>query len=299
MGAQGEDDRRPGIDRVVDQFAAATSKIIEQDPALLAMFQGQLSVAEHDRLLGEHLRAVLAGTNDPARSREVGHAHVRAELRPSTYLLAYNQVFPCIHAVAAQELPPLPALRSRWLDDACATLDAYHEALLSAWAREREALHSDVARLDQEATTDELTGVLNRRGFIRTVQSSRRAGCLLLLDLDGFKSYNDRAGHPAGDAVLRTVGRTLTAMSRPGDAAGRLGGDEFAVWLEGGTPAATQSVLERVRSALPADVGVSGGIAMCASGPHDFTDLHALADAALYEHKRTHGRDERSSSAPD
>ena len=284
---------------MVDQFAAATAKIIEADPELLAMLQGQLSLAEHDRLLGEHLRSVLVGTSDPARSREVGHAHVRAGLRPSTYLLAYNQVFPCIHAVAAQALPPLPEMRSRWLQDACATLDTYHEALLSAWAREREALHSDVARLGQEATTDELTGVLNRRGFIRTVQSSRRAGCLLLLDLDGFKSYNDHSGHPAGDAVLRTVGHALTAMSRPGDAAGRLGGDEFAVWLEGGTAEAARSVLARVRSALPADVGVSGGTADCASGPHDFTRLHTLADAALYEQKRRRSGDDPPQSPHD
>ena len=300
VGEEGEQgDPWPGIDQVVEQFAAATSQLIADDPELLAMFQGQLSPTEHNRLLAEHLRAVLAGASDPARSREVGHAHVRAGLRPSTYLLAYNQVFACIHAVPAQELPPLPALRSRWLDDACATLDAYHEALLRAWAREREALNSDVVRLGQEATTDDLTGVLNRRGFIRTVQSSRRAGCLLLLDLDGFKSYNDRAGHPAGDAVLRTVGHALTAMSRPGDAAGRLGGDEFAVWLEGGTPTAAHSVLERVRSALPAGVGVSGGTAACASGPHDFTRLHTLADAALYEQKRARPDADRSESLPD
>lgn len=250
------------------------------------MFQGRISPAEHDRVLREHVRAVLAGTSDPERSREAGHAHVRAGLAPSTYLLAYNQVFPAIHAVPAEDLPPLPTLRSRWLDDTCATLDAYHDELLTAWAREREALYSNVARLGQEATTDELTGVLNRRGFVRRVQSSQRAGCLLLLDLDRFKSYNDRAGHPAGDAVLRTVGHALTAMCRPGDAAGRLGGDEFAVWLEGGNVTAAHSVLERLRAALPADVGVSGGTADCASGRHDFTALHTSADAALYEQKR-------------
>lgn len=275
-----------GIHDAVEQFTTATSKTIEEDPVLLGMLQDRLSLAEHDHLLAEHLRAVLLGVVDPVRARQVGDAHVRAGLRPSAYLLAYHQVFACIHEVAADTLPPLRELRSRWLDDACATLDAYHEALLSAWARERETMRSDIARLGEEASTDELTGVLNRRGFIRTVQASRRAGCLLLLDLDGFKSFNDRAGHPAGDVVLRSVGQALNAMSRPGDAVGRLGGDEFAVWLEGGTAGAAESVLRRVLAALPADVGVSGGTADCAGGPHDFTRLHSEADRALYEHKR-------------
>jgi diguanylate cyclase (GGDEF)-like protein len=284
----------PGVEEVVNRFTAVIAGMIDDDPELLAMFPDRCAVAEHDRVLGEHVRGVLDGTADRGRATEIGHAHLGAGLRPSTYLLGYNQVFPCLHAVPAQELPALPAMRSRWLDDACSTLDAYHDVLLGVWARERMALHSDVARLGQEATTDELTGVFNRRGFISVVQASRRAGCLLVLDLDHFKAYNDRAGHPAGDAVLRTVGHTLTALGRAGDAAGRVGGDEFAAWLEGGSPAGARAVLQRVRSALPAGVGVSGGTADCARGVHDFARLYDVADAALYEQKRARPNNDRT-----
>ena len=86
--------------------------------------------------------------------------------------------------------------------------------------------------------TDELTGLLNRRGFCeqfkRVLAAARRyghQGLLLYCDLDGFKAINDRLGHAAGDGALKHVAATLEGSVRATDIVGRLGGDEFAVAL--------------------------------------------------------------------
>lgn len=93
-----------------------------------------------------------------------------------------------------------------------------------------------ILQLQALSTTDELTGLFNRRGFIdglhRTLQAARRfgeEGVLAFIDLDNFKPINDTHGHQAGDLILRRVGELLQANVRKTDMVGRLGGDEFAV----------------------------------------------------------------------
>ncbi|HEY8144782.1 MAG TPA: sigma 54-interacting transcriptional regulator, partial [Kofleriaceae bacterium] len=89
----------------------------------------------------------------------------------------------------------------------------------------------------QQARTDELTGLANRRALLEaaeqvlTTASARRPAALLLLDLDGFKEVNDSLGHTAGDHLLRQIGPRLQPALRPGEVLARLGGDEFAVLL--------------------------------------------------------------------
>ena len=124
---------------------------------------------------------------------------------------------------------------------------------------------------------------------------------LLVLDIDHFKSVNDAHGPPAGDAVLRTVGAVIRAEVRAGDTVARLGGDEFAVFLPDISRAELEARADTVRAAVAATetvltgstsvrVTVSGGAAhgdARPSGPHE---LYLVADAALYEAKRS-GRD--------
>lgn len=95
-----------------------------------------------------------------------------------------------------------------------------------------------IAYLETLSLTDELTGLLNRRGFAeafkRTLASARRTGTggvLVMIDLDGFKAINDTHGHLAGDQYLRRVAKVLSENVRAKDVVGRLGGDEFAVLL--------------------------------------------------------------------
>jgi diguanylate cyclase (GGDEF)-like protein len=118
------------------------------------------------------------------------------------------------------------------------------------------------------ATIDALTGVANRRRFDEVLERewrlTRRSGdalCLLMIDVDHFKLFNDRYGHPAGDTCLRCVARTLVAASlRPADLVARYGGEEFVVLL----PKTPRDGAEHVARAILG--GVAGlGIAHAAS----------------------------------
>ena len=96
-----------------------------------------------------------------------------------------------------------------------------------------------IKALEEQATTDELTGLPNRRGFYedfmreidRTTRGHSTGGLLIMVDLDNFKMINDTYGHAAGDASLRLVARMLESNSRIMDTCARLGGDEFVLLL--------------------------------------------------------------------
>jgi len=161
--------------------------------------------------------------------------------------------------------------------------------------------------LERQASTDPLTGVLNRRRFmdraVEEFQRARRYGCvfsLLLLDVDHFKSVNDRHGHAAGDEVLRCIAAVCTEVIRDMDFLGRIGGEEFAfVCPETGSKGAVTAA-ERIRSAVAATcidvpsgelkVTVSIGLAEIQPAHVTVDNLLADADAALYEAKDA-GRD--------
>lgn len=109
---------------------------------------------------------------------------------------------------------------------------------ISALATENDQLKKQIEKLEKIAVEDELTGLLNRRGFSRSLESavsySNRysvPACLLFIDLNEFKPINDTYGHKAGDFVLKTVGNRLKGQVRQSDMVARLGGDEFAVLL--------------------------------------------------------------------
>lgn len=155
-----------------------------------------------------------------------------------------------------------------------------------------------LARLSE---MDSLTGLLNRRAFIDIMDASREAGqrrVLLLLDIDAFKSINDRFGHPAGDAVIADVGaimRTVFALDAP---VARLGGEEFAAWLPTPTLAQAMPLAERFREAVAnrdfragphvLSVRVSIGLALLAPG-HTVQEVYSRADRAMYAAKREGG----------
>lgn len=146
------------------------------------------------------------------------------------------------------------------------------------------------------AETDPLTGLLNRTGLISALDALPRIDvAILFLDLDGFKSVNDRHGHAAGDAVLTAIGARLR-QAAPGQIVARLGGDEFVVVLTGDAADMADTVAavagERVAKPIPLEelclsvrVGISAGIARGALGS-GADALLAEADAALYEVKR-------------
>ena len=118
-----------------------------------------------------------------------------------------------------------------------------------------------IAQLERLALTDELTGLMNRRGLMllmrREREQMRRSPAhdcvLVLVDLDGFKQINDRFGHVAGDHYLQTLGRTLQSLVRAGDVVARLGGDEFAILMPNLELAYGDRVLDRLQSNFAAE----------------------------------------------
>jgi two-component system cell cycle response regulator len=168
--------------------------------------------------------------------------------------------------------------------------------------RLQDDLHMANRLLTHQALTDALTGLANRRhGFAeldRLVAAAQRHGrslCVLMADLDHFKTLNDTYGHDAGDACLREAARRLGGAVRTSDLAVRWGGEEFVVLMPDAEGAKAAEVAERIRSDV-ADppffagqdeihVTMSVGWAMRNDGESG-ADLVARADAALYEAKR-------------
>jgi len=173
-----------------------------------------------------------------------------------------------------------------------ATLLAQHAASLldSALTLRRE---------QRAAVTDELTGLLNRRGFRERfgeeLERARRTAqplAAIVFDCDDLKAVNDRGGHELGDAVLQMIGDFLRAEKRAEDVAARLGGDEFGVVIPGATVDHALAVAERLRRIL-IERGLESGCPITATFgvaayPSDGTGLHDLlraADRAMYRAK--------------
>ncbi|CCO09130.1 GGDEF domain-containing protein [Desulforamulus hydrothermalis] len=146
--------------------------------------------------------------------------------------------------------------------------------------------------------TDALTGLYNHRYFAERINRevrlnghvSRHIG-LIMLDVDFFKDYNDRFGHPAGDRVLITLGQLFRQAVRPGDIAARYGGEEFAFILPDTGLEECIRLAEHIRQTVAATtfphrpVTVSLGVAHCPTHTADAGQLPALADKALYAAK--------------
>jgi diguanylate cyclase (GGDEF)-like protein len=154
------------------------------------------------------------------------------------------QAFVAAHASRTDLLAAVADLAETALDPRGPASDSLHRAasmaLHVAAEMERRVAEqaSRIAELEGMALFDELTGILNRRGFLndidRALAEARRhgsTGVLIYVDLDGFKAINDSLGHPAGDEVLRHSARILRDNVRTTDSVGRLGGDEFGVLL--------------------------------------------------------------------
>ncbi len=157
-----------------------------------------------------------------------------------------------------------------------------------------KARDHDMERLTEDARTDTLTGLLNRRGFTEAV-SAAGDGVLLIVDIDHFKHVNDRYGHAAGDAVLRAMSAHLTSNTRSTDLVGRLGGEEFAIFLKDldslevdriGARLCEGFILYNQDVPAPIKVTMSVGAAFSAMA-RTKSDTYLNADQALYQAKRS------------
>jgi diguanylate cyclase (GGDEF)-like protein len=178
------------------------------------------------------------------------------------------------------------------------------DLLFMAAVADQVAVALDRARqFSNEARTDHLTGLANRREFERVMErevalSERhdRRLSVMMIDLDNLKRINDRQGHRAGDGALRLVAQQLQRVVRASDVCARVGGDEFAVAMPETSIERARDVAVRLRTAIrqvglsaksPEQVEVSIGVAAWRPG-QDWQAVYQLADADLYEDKRRH-----------
>lgn len=180
-------------------------------------------------------------------------------------------------------------------------------------ASEAQQVRQHAARLEirnrklvDKAHSDALTGLHNRAAFDATlarclglpdVGAPDEAVGLILMDVDLFKDFNDRYGHPTGDEVLRLIGRAIRASICEDEFAARYGGEEFAVILPNVSAAGLAAVAERIRGnvelasldadgeALSVTISVGGALATERAGPDLAADLVERADRRLYEAK--------------
>jgi diguanylate cyclase (GGDEF)-like protein len=188
-----------------------------------------------------------------------------------------------------------------------AILKKANEALIEITLQSQQQatqLQQQNQQLKQEAQTDGLTKLANRARFEQfsaeafdlTVRLSQPFA-LLMIDLDKFKSINDTYGHPAGDAVLRYLGRLLKSAARPQDLAARYGGEEMCLCLPNTTKAVAAQIAETIRAALAsrpvtqdgATIPVTASIGVAAYEPpsplKQLPQLIKAADLALYNAK--------------
>lgn len=180
--------------------------------------------------------------------------------------------------------------------------DAQHRQMLEVVANQVAVAVANAqaySRMEQLATTDGLTGLLNRRTFLERYETalarsarSGRPASVILTDIDFFKKFNDTYGHLTGDEVLRQVARTFAATLRCTDVVGRYGGEEFVILLEDTDTEGALRMAERLRQAVadlrvesaqgPLCVTVSLGVATRGVDADEGEALLELADKALY-----------------
>ena len=187
---------------------------------------------------------------------------------------------------------------------------AWPASALTFWQSDRlRSAHRDLARahaelaaahrrLEEKASRDEMTGMLNRESFFAALEGSRRRanrGALLIIDADHFKKINDSFGHLTGDTALLAIAAAISRAIRSGDILGRIGGEEFGAFLAGATDQEAKRVAERIRREVelirfqPCDervvpLTVSIGGTTCAPDA-TVSDLMRAADKRLYEAK--------------
>lgn len=285
------------------------------NPALSAVLAGRLDANDplsdedayqlYARYLSERDAAMLETLQERLRSllehtaQEVGSVSRDNDRFRQTLQRSSSDLMPHVSGAVVQ------AIISRLMSEA-SRMEAATGVLakkLEARTQEVLALTAQLKEAHNEALTDPLCGICNRRGFIGAMQAIRDTergldgAALVLVDVDHFKRLNDTFGHLLGDKVLRTIAEVLRANIKGRDVAGRIGGEEFAVLLPQTAAQDAYGLAEQLRAAVErgrirqgADESVGSvtiSLGLSVGRPGDsIEELMARADTALYEAKR-------------
>jgi len=240
-------------------------------------------------LIGDHLRSADARALCDTDVLELGHVDFQGLVESEPGLIAYF-LRRTIMRVVGNEQALIGQLRRRNHD--------LETALDNLYITTHQLTHTR-----EQARTDELTGLHNRRGLALYLHECRASEAtipqgLLLIDCDHFKQINDQHGHQAGDRVLQSVANILRSMAGEHDLACRLGGDEFCLLLRHADTELLQHAAEFVLSAVHGLLERSTGVPpVCRLSigahvlvPHaDWNEWYGRADRALYQAKREGG----------
>jgi diguanylate cyclase len=274
--------------------------------------KGSLSVFELDGIYDEYLSSSRMRADVERVGTDVSHeidkivgmlgefilstSQDRNECAAASQRLAQSTDHDSIRAIADALINSLRAIEVR---------HAALEQRFNTAKQEMDSLQQSLATATVEAARDAVTGLANRRGFNSAFeQACERANrnftpfCLLMLDIDHFKSFNDRFGHPMGDSVIGLVGMTLKQSVKGQDIAARYGGEEFAVILLDTNLHNATVVAEQIREKIMVrelkrrstgeslgGITVSIGVASHRPGERP-RPIIERADACLYEAKR-------------
>ena len=157
-------------------------------------------------------------------------------------------------------------------------------------------LQSKIGKLNKDAQTDPLTGLLNRRAMaqvLETYRSEQTAFSVVVLDIDHFKRVNDTHGHDTGDKVLVQLSKIMQKYSREADSVCRVGGEEFLILLPGTSLEAAGNFAERLRvaveqapMALVGHITISLGVAHWPDDAKELSETLKLADDRMYQAKQ-------------
>lgn len=275
------------------RFLAAQSPILLLNFDLSGVCQKALGASE--TLLGRDTEALIG--HSFAEISEEGNLLLRA---------AHDQAIDEPDSIQSVEFRAFK-VNMKWLEATFRTATDDNGRCLGTLA----TIHDVTGRKQQQltlarsATTDSLTGLLNRAGFLARMQlalshAQDGAMSLAIIDVDRFKLINDNAGHRAGDIVLKVIAARISAEVRSGDAVGRLGGDEFILLLATADWSRVQRICGRVVEAVRSEAimlpsgaslrtAISCGVVQYRAGLTAEEFIHE-ADLALYEAKRG-GRD--------
>lgn len=286
------------------------AEMLQAERASLLVFDARLKALK--------IKAILGSKTQIDTGEEVGG-------RVAKIVFAKNEPV-VITNVARTGLPPAPATRNyktpsflscpisiggrtigvmSFTDRACGqpfdknSLELFQAiAPQLAVAIDRATLKERAGEFEQLSVTDELTGLLNRRYIeervLEEIKRSNRHGfpmSFMMLDVDEFKSYNDRFGHPAGDEALKLVGHVIRDTIRGADVAARFGGEEFSILLPQTKVDEALLIAERIRSNVEQTdfphrrVTLSIGVASCSADLCSSAELVSAADKALYRAK--------------